>query len=106
MTKIESSDYKDRTYLSAIEAAKYLGISVETLHNLVNKFIKAQVSASGQMRFDLKELKKYEEKFKNKIHTNKKVQNKKGQKNENNYWWDRGTGYFNLRESYILCVYK
>ena len=71
MIKTESNDYKDRTYLSAIEAAKYLGISVETLHNLVNKFIKAQVSASGQMRFDLKELKKYEEKFKNKFHTNK-----------------------------------
>jgi len=58
---METTDYKTRTYLSAIEAAKYLGISVDMLHNLANKqIIKVQTAASGQMRFDLKELKKYE----------------------------------------------
>lgn len=65
---MESKDYKNRTYLSAIEAAKFLSISVEMLHNLTNKqVIKAQISASGQKRFDLKDLKKYEENFKSEI---------------------------------------
>lgn len=72
MIRMEAKDYKNRTYLSAIESAKFLSISVEMLHNLVNKqVIKAQIAASGQMRFDLKELKKYEENFKLKIQTNK-----------------------------------
>lgn len=67
MLKIESSDYKNRTYLSAIEAAKYLDISVEMLHNLANRqTIKSKIATSGQMRFDLKELKKYEENLKSK----------------------------------------
>ena len=65
--EVEPKDYKGRTYLSAIEATKYLGISVDMLHNLVNKqIVKVQVSASGQMRFDLKELRKYEENIKSK----------------------------------------
>jgi hypothetical protein len=56
--EMEPKDYKNRTYLSAIEAAKFLGISVRTLHNLVNRHvINAKISASGQMRFDLEELK-------------------------------------------------
>ncbi|MBI4378767.1 MAG: helix-turn-helix domain-containing protein [Nitrospinae bacterium] len=67
MLKIESTDYKNRTYLSAIEAAKYLNISVDTLHKLANRqVIKTQIATSGQMRFDLKELKKYEETLKSK----------------------------------------
>ncbi|MEW6675342.1 MAG: DNA methyltransferase [Nitrospirota bacterium] len=65
MIKTESKDYKNRIYLSAIEAAKYLHISVEALHNLANRqVIKAQIATSGQMRFDLKELKRYEETLK------------------------------------------
>lgn len=61
-SSIELQDYKERTYLSAIESAKYLGVSVEVLHNLTKKgIIKHQISASGQMRFNLQELKKYEE---------------------------------------------
>jgi excisionase family DNA binding protein len=61
MIKIQPEDYKNRTYLSAVEAAKYLDISVSTLHNLAKKgMIKFQVAASGQMRFNLEELKKYE----------------------------------------------
>ena len=51
---MEPTDYKNRTYLSAIEASKFLGITVEMLHNIVNQqLIKAQIAASGQMRFDL-----------------------------------------------------
>ncbi len=56
-----SGDYRERSYLSAIESAKYLGISVDELHRLVMKrTIHAAVSASGQMRFSLAELKAYE----------------------------------------------
>ncbi len=55
------NDYKDRKYLSSIEAAKYLDITVEMLHGLVKaKKIKCIVAASGQKRFDLQELKNYE----------------------------------------------
>jgi len=62
---MEPKDYKNRSYLSAIEAAKFLNISVKMLHNLANKqLIKAQITASGQMRFDLKDLKEYEQKLK------------------------------------------
>lgn len=69
---MEPKDYKNRIYLSAIEAAKFLNISVKTLHNLVKKqIIKVQIAASGQMRFDLKELKKYKENFGHKVQTNK-----------------------------------
>jgi DNA modification methylase len=58
---LESKDYKNRAYLSAIEAAKYLNISVGTLHQLALKSaIAAELAASGQMRFRLDELRKYE----------------------------------------------
>ena len=58
--RCEPKDYKNRSYLSAIEAAKYLGTTVERLHWLVNqKIIPAKISTSGQMRFDLNELKKF-----------------------------------------------
>lgn len=68
---MEPKDYKNRTYLSAIEAAKYLNISVEMLHALANRqVIKAQIAASGQMRFDLRELKKYEANLKSKPQKN------------------------------------
>ena len=57
-------DYKTRSYLSAIEAAKILGIPVNLLHNLAKeKKIPFFKSASGQYRFILKELKKYEKKY-------------------------------------------
>ncbi|MBM4250064.1 MAG: site-specific DNA-methyltransferase [Euryarchaeota archaeon] len=55
-------DYRTRSYLSAVEAANYLNLTVEKLHHLVGQsIIKAQVSASGQMRFDLAVLKGYEQ---------------------------------------------
>ena len=54
-------DYKNRSYLSAIEAAKYLGVSVNTLHELVKgDLIQTVKVASGQHRFDIKELQKCE----------------------------------------------
>ncbi|MEW6200501.1 MAG: site-specific DNA-methyltransferase [bacterium] len=63
MRKIKEAreDYRARSYLSAVEAAKYLDTSVAVLHNLVReKVIDAEIAASGQMRFDIKELKKHE----------------------------------------------
>jgi hypothetical protein len=58
---MKPKDYKNRTYLSTVEAAKYLDMSVKILHSLVKKgIIKFQIAASGQMRFDSKELKEYE----------------------------------------------
>jgi excisionase family DNA binding protein len=55
-------DYKNRSYLSAVEASKYLGISVRELHRFVSKGkIKAYRSASGQYRFDLSDLKHFSE---------------------------------------------
>lgn len=55
------ADYRDRTYLSAIESAKFLSISVEELHNLVRKkSIPATISTSGQMRFSLADLKRHQ----------------------------------------------
>jgi len=72
--EIEPKDYKNRTYLSSIEAAKYLGITVKMLHELVNRgVIKAQIAASGQKRFDLRELRKYESNFKHKLQAENKI---------------------------------
>lgn len=54
-------DYQNRNYLSAIEAAKVLGISVNFLHDLAKeKKIPFFKSTSGQYRFMLKEIRKYE----------------------------------------------
>lgn len=58
---VQTSDYKDRTYLSSIEAAKFLDITVKRLHKLVKQGkMKVTIAASGQKRFDLKDLKRYE----------------------------------------------
>ena len=55
------SDYKDRKYLSSLEAAKYLDITVATLHNLVKtQSLKCFIAASGQKRFKLQDLTNYE----------------------------------------------
>lgn len=55
-------DYKDRSYLSAIEVAKYLGLNVKYVHKLAeNKILKFTKAASGQYRFnitDVEEIKK------------------------------------------------
>jgi DNA modification methylase len=70
---MESNDYKTRSYLSAIEAAKFLGISVETLHDLTRrKIIPVTVAASGQMRFSRSDLIEYE-KSQTRRHETKKI---------------------------------
>ena len=57
------NDYRERKYLSSIEGAKYLGITVRDLHSLVKKNqIKSAVSAGGQRRFQLQALRDYEKK--------------------------------------------
>ena len=57
------NDYKERKYLSSIESAKYLGLTVQALHGLIKKHkIKSTLSAGGQKRFNLKDLKNYEKK--------------------------------------------
>lgn len=79
---MEPKDYKTRSYLSAIEAAKYLGIKVETVHVLVKRnLIKATKSASGQYRFDLSELKKYEKIYKKEKKNNSNIEDKRKIKN-------------------------
>ena len=66
------NDYKERNYLSSIEVAKYLGITVQTLHGLVRqKKIKSVVAASGQKRFNIRDLKDFEKK---KLKTKQKKQ--------------------------------
>ena len=53
-------DYESRCYLSAIEAAKYLGVTVRELHDLTKRgAISADIAASGQKRYQLPELKLY-----------------------------------------------
>ncbi|ACF13518.1 DNA binding domain protein, excisionase family [Chloroherpeton thalassium ATCC 35110] len=52
--------YRNRSYLSATEAAQYLNISVSELHRLANaNEINARMATSGQMRFSLSDLKDY-----------------------------------------------
>ena len=69
------NDYKERKYLSSIEVAKYLGITVQTLHGLVKqRKIKSIVAASGQKRFNIRDLKDFEKKkLKTKQNKQKKV---------------------------------
>jgi len=72
------NDYKERKYLSAIEVAKYLGITVQVLHGLVRqKKIKSVIASSGQKRFKLQDLQNYEKK-QNQI---KKISQKRNIKN-------------------------
>ncbi len=56
-----SSDYENRSYLSAVEAARYLAIPVAELHELVKrKLLRARKAASGQYRFDIGEIRRLE----------------------------------------------
>lgn len=51
------ADYRARRYLSAGEAARYLGTTVEEVHRLVRESrIPVRLSSSGQQRFDLAHL--------------------------------------------------
>ncbi len=57
---ISRGDYESRRYLSATEAANFLGVKVKELHRLVREgVIPKTISASGQQRFDLKDLDHY-----------------------------------------------
>jgi DNA modification methylase len=57
--------YEERSYLSSVEAAKYLGINVKALHKLVRKgIVPVQIAPSGQMRFELNKLKEVKDKLK------------------------------------------
>jgi len=50
-------DYQDRSYLSAVEAARYLNTTVSIIHELVNQGqLKVTIAASGQQRFDIEDL--------------------------------------------------
>ena len=58
---MESRDYRNRTYLSSKEAASYLGVPVRRILELARSgALKAERAASGQMRFDLADLKAHE----------------------------------------------
>ena len=59
-TKQGRPDYRARRYLSAGEAARYLGTTVEEVHRLVRESrIPVQMASSGQQRFDLAKLKPF-----------------------------------------------
>ncbi|MBX6422300.1 DNA methyltransferase [Thermosulfurimonas sp. F29] len=73
-------DYKKRKYLSAIEVAKYLGITVRQVHHLVKiGKLRAFRAASGQYRFDLNDVKQIE----GKIKLSRNVYNKNGISEQN-----------------------
>ncbi|MCD6531071.1 helix-turn-helix domain-containing protein [bacterium] len=55
------NDYKERKYLSAIEVAKYLGVTVSDVHALLRiGKLKGFKSTSGQYRFNLRDVKSIE----------------------------------------------
>ena len=73
-------DYKERKYLSAIEVAKYLGITVKQVHSLLKSGkLKGFKAASGQYRFDLRDVKEIEEH----IHGSNKIEAEMPIKTEN-----------------------
>lgn len=60
------NDYKNRSYLSAIEVAKYLCTTVKEIHNMVeNDILPATLAASGQFRFNIEDVKKISGKYTN-----------------------------------------
>ena len=73
-------DYKERKYLSAIEVAKYLGITVKQVHSLLKSGrLKGFKAASGQYRFDLRDVKEIEDHIhgSNKIEAEMSINNRK-----------------------------
>jgi DNA modification methylase len=56
-------DYENRDYLSAIEVAEYLGLSVKDIHRLTSDgVLQSYTSASGQYRYRLDDVKNLDEK--------------------------------------------
>jgi len=73
-------DYKERKYLSAIEVARYLGITVKQVHSLLKSGrLKGFKAASGQYRFDLRDVKEIEDH----IHGSNKIEAEMPIKTEN-----------------------
>jgi DNA modification methylase len=57
-------DYKNRKYLSATEAARFLDLEVKEIHRLTRqKTLEVQIATSGQKRYDLGILKAYRNEF-------------------------------------------
>ena len=51
------NDYQDRSYLSVVEVATHIGLSVPEIHRLIRTgALPASKSASGQFRFDLRDI--------------------------------------------------
>ena len=51
------NDYQDRSYLSVVEVATHTGLSVPEIHRLIRTgALPASKSASGQFRFDLRDI--------------------------------------------------
>ncbi|MCD4782510.1 MAG: site-specific DNA-methyltransferase [Candidatus Eremiobacteraeota bacterium] len=58
-------DYQDRSYLSAVEAAKYLCCDVKHIHNLIKSgHLPFERAASGQYRLSLDNLREYKDTIK------------------------------------------
>jgi len=69
------SDYSERTYLSTVEVATYLGLKVKEVHQLIdNKVLEASVSTSGQYRVNLSDVKKIEAEYKKNIINNTEIE--------------------------------
>lgn len=61
-----AKDYKERKYLSAVEVARYLGVTVKQVHELLRLGkLKGFKSPSGQYRFDLEDVKSLEKQLQN-----------------------------------------
>ena len=59
MADSSNHDYSKRKYLSAIEAALFLKVSVQTIHGWAKSGeLQAITAASGQQRFKLSDLQK------------------------------------------------
>jgi hypothetical protein len=61
---MEPLDYRERRYLSAVEAARFLGVSVRLVHQMVSEgLLPVQIAASGQQRFALRALERVRRKY-------------------------------------------
>jgi excisionase family DNA binding protein len=76
-------DYQERTYLSVVEAAKYLNLSVKTIERLVKKKkLIAKIAASGQRRFSVADLRDLGESNVKKVRKSKLLRVSKVKRND------------------------
>lgn len=67
---MEPLDYRERRYLSAVEAARILGVSVRKLHQMVDEgILPVRIAASGQQRFTLQDLEQVRQHLERVLHT-------------------------------------